>query len=46
MPGATGRVNLRRAHSGQIASGGQSELVVVVGVGRHFVPAVGVLGVA
>ena len=35
----------RRTHRGQTASGGQSELVVVVGVGRDFVSAVDVFGV-
>ncbi len=37
--------DLRRTHSGQSVSGCESELVVVVGVGRDFASAVGVLGI-
>ncbi len=37
--------DLRRTHSGQTVSGCESELIVVVGVGRDFVSAVGVLGI-
>ena len=37
--------NSRRTHRGQTVSSGQSELVVVVGIGRYFVSAVNVFGV-